>query len=92
MVCENSGVLLIALRLVTDPYNNIKMRVFDVRLWAQCGRKGRFGIDRPDAGGSKHLWNVGSIYQTTRRNKPENPHLQTHSRENLKSYVELLLS
>jgi hypothetical protein len=35
---------------------------------------------RPDDGGSKHL-----IYQTTRRNVPEDSHLHTR-RENLKSH------
>jgi hypothetical protein len=40
---------------------------------------------RPDDGGNKHLWNVGKLL-TTRRNKPEDSHLLTHRRENLKSH------
>jgi hypothetical protein len=29
---------------------------------------------RPDDGGSKHLWDVVSFYETTRRNIPEDSH------------------
>jgi hypothetical protein len=36
--------------------------------------------DRPDDGGSKHLWNVVNFYQTKRRNNPED----SRRRENLK--------
>jgi hypothetical protein len=43
--------------------------------------------DRPDAGGSKYHWNVGKL-RTTRHCNPEDNHLHTHRRENLKSYLE----
>jgi hypothetical protein len=36
---------------------------------------------------------IRAIYQTTRRNSPEDSHLHTHSRENLKSqFCDLIIS
>jgi hypothetical protein len=47
----------------------------------------RFRGDRPDDGGSNDFWNVGKILpDTTRCYNPEDIHLHTHRRENLKSY------
>jgi hypothetical protein len=39
----------------------------------------------PDGGGSKFLETSMGIYQTTRRNVPEDGHIDTCRRENLKS-------
>jgi hypothetical protein len=41
---------------------------------------------RPDDGGSKDSETLVKFYQTTRRCNPEDSHLHTHRRENLKSY------
>jgi hypothetical protein len=42
---------------------------------------------RRDDGGSKHLWKSIYFYQTTRRNNPEDSHIHTRRRENLKSHI-----
>jgi hypothetical protein len=42
-------------------------------------------IVRADDGGSTHLWNVVNFYETIRRNTPEENHIPTRRRENLKS-------
>jgi hypothetical protein len=45
---------------------------------------------RPDDEGSKHLWTSANLHQTTRRNNPEDSHLHTRRRENLKSHQEIV--
>jgi hypothetical protein len=34
-------------------------------------------VERLKDGGSKHLWNAGKLYQTTRRNIPQDSHLRS---------------
>jgi hypothetical protein len=53
-----------------------------MKVIADPGGGGDF---QPDDGGSKYLWNVGKLYQSTRRYNPDDSHLHTHRRENLKS-------
>jgi hypothetical protein len=45
----------------------------------------------PDDGGSKHLWNIGKLLPGTRSYNPEDSHLRTHCRENLKPCRDLYL-
>jgi hypothetical protein len=47
---------------------------------------------RPDDGGSKDLWNVGNLLPDYTALHPEDSHLRTHRRENLKSYYVILVA
>jgi hypothetical protein len=44
-------------------------------------------VNRPDDGGSKRLRKSVKFYQTKRSNIPEDSHLRTRCRENLKSHL-----
>jgi hypothetical protein len=43
--------------------------------------------DYLDGGGSKHLWNVGMLNETTRRCTPKRYHVHTRRRDNVKPQI-----